>query len=375
MSDITQSNIDRQNILNNPFALEKIQQEIKNFPYFQMEGKIFILKQDVAEFYQVSEDTIDRVLNENEQELRQNGYEILTGKRLKIAKSQYVSDNNVGDLDNQNDFTSKADEIAKSQYVNRKLAGDLGDSKYAGSWGIFDFRAFLNVGMLLKNSLVAKELRSKILDIVVDVMRSKTGGKTKYINQRDDTFTQSYLQNKDYRKGFTDALKTYLSPELGNFKYPYFTDLIYKDLFGENAKEYRQLLKLGARENLRHTLYREMLDVVSGYENGITEALKQKYEELGRPLEQAESEEVFKLCFISPFLKPIKETARKLMASRDKAFREIMHEALQPYLSSLPEEEYQKFLSKEAQIIQEQTQSFVELLDKHEDIFKRLKDR
>jgi len=370
MPGVTQSNIDRQNILNNPFALEKIQQEVKNFPYFEMEGKIFILKQNVADFYQVSEDTIDRVLNENEQELRKNGYEIFTGKRLKIAKNLYVNGNNVGTKNNGSSFTTKDDEIGKNEYVNRKLAGTK-----TTVIGVFDFRAFLNIGMLLKNSLVAKELRAKILDIVVDVMRSKTGGKTKYINQRDETFTQSYLQNKDYRKAFTDALKTYLSPDLGNFKYPYFTDLIYKDLFGEDAKEYRQLLKLGARENLRHTLYREMLDVVSGYENGITEALKQKYEDLGKPLDQTEAEEVFKLCFTSPFLKPIKETARKLMASRDKAFREIMHEALKPYLSSLSEEEYQKFLSKEAEIIQFQTQDFVNLLDKHEDIFKRLKDR
>jgi hypothetical protein len=370
MSDITQSNIDRQNILNNPFALEKIQAEIKNFPYFQMEDKIFILKQDVAEFYQVDERTLERLIEENEQELRKNGYQILTGKRLKVAKNQYVSDNNVGTKNKDPHSTTKADEIGKKQYVNRKLAGTK-----TTVIGVFDFRAFLNVGMLLKNSEVAKELRSKILDIVVDVMRSKTGGKTKYINQRDETFTQSYLQNKDYRKNFTDALKEYLSPKLGNFKYPYFTDLIYKDLFGENAKEYRQLLKLGARENLRHTLYREMLDVVSGYENGIAEALKQKYEELNRPLDQIEAEEVFKSCFNSPFLKPIKETARKLMASRDKAFREIMHDALKPYLSSLPEEDYQKFLSKEAEITEKQTQNFVELLDKHEDIFKRLKDR
>jgi hypothetical protein len=370
MSDITQSNIDRQNILNNPFALEKIQQEVKNFPYFEMEGKIFILKQDVAEFYQVDERTLERLIEENKQELRKNGYEILTGKRLKIVKNQYVSDNNVGTKNDNFNFTTKADEIEANEYVNRKLAGTK-----TTVLGVFDFRAFLNVGMLLKNSEVAKELRSKILDIVVDVMRVKTGGKTKYINQRDETFTQSYVQNKDYRKAFTDALKIYLSPELGNFKYPYFTDLIYKDLFGENAREYRQLLKLGDRENLRHTLYREILDVVSGYENGITEALKQKYEDLRRPLDQTETEEVFKSCFNSPFLKPIKETARKLMASRDKAFREIIHEALQPYLSSLTEEEYQKFLSKEAETVQLQTQDFIKLLDKHEDIFKRLKDR
>ena len=145
MSAITQSNIDRQNILNNPFALEKIQQEVKNFPYFEMEDKIFILKQDVANFYQVDERTLERLIQENEQELRKNGYQILTGESLKIAKKQYVSDNNVGDLDNRKNFRTKADEIGANGYANRRCTGDLGNSKFAGSWGIFDFRAFLNV--------------------------------------------------------------------------------------------------------------------------------------------------------------------------------------------------------------------------------------
>jgi len=127
MTDITQSNIDRQNILNNPFALTKIQEEIKNFPYFEMESKIFILKQDAAEFYQVDERTLERLVEENEQELRKNGYEVLTGKRLKIAKSIYVSDNNVGTRNDDLNFTPKADEIDEKQYVNRKSAVDLGD--------------------------------------------------------------------------------------------------------------------------------------------------------------------------------------------------------------------------------------------------------
>ena len=40
--------------------------------------------------------------------------------------------------------------------------------------------------MLLKTSSVAQELRSKILDVTVEVLQEKTKGNVKYINQRDN---------------------------------------------------------------------------------------------------------------------------------------------------------------------------------------------
>ena len=42
--------------------------------------------------------------------------------------------------------------------------------------------------MLLTESEKAKEVRSVMLDIVIDVINKKTGGNTKYINQRDNEF-------------------------------------------------------------------------------------------------------------------------------------------------------------------------------------------
>ena len=43
-------------------------------------------------------------------------------------------------------------------------------------------------------------------------------------------------------------------------------------------------------------------------------------------------------------MKPIIERARQIMASRDKAFRDIIHENIIPYIKAVPEEEYEKFL-------------------------------
>ena len=50
------------------------------------------------------------------------------------------------------------------------------------------FRAFLNIAMLITESERARLLRQTILDIVIDTINQRTGGATKYINQRDEDF-------------------------------------------------------------------------------------------------------------------------------------------------------------------------------------------
>jgi len=82
--------------------------------------------------------------------------------------------------------------------------------------GLFNFRALLNLSMLLVESEKARHLRSKILDIVIDTINEKTGGGTKYINRRDkDNFINVVREHK-YRKKFTNALNQYV--DLGNYK-------------------------------------------------------------------------------------------------------------------------------------------------------------
>lgn len=338
---ISDSKIDRENILNNPFAIKNIQKEFNQIPYIKFENKVIILKPDIVKFFDVSEATIDRILSEYSTELRKNGYEVISGKRIVNLK---------------------------------KLLGPL---KFEGTKtsriGVFDFKSFLNLSMLVTGSDVAENMRTRILDIVINTLHKKVGENKKYINQRDDTFLPSYISNSNVRNKFTSALNN--AVEGNNTKYPYFTNLIYVDLFGENAVEYRKLLKLGARENVRSTFYREILDIVSGYEEGISEALEEEFQNKGRKLTQKETEELFNKCFKSPFLRIPKETARRLMASRDKAFREIIHEALLPYIEALTEEEYKKFLSNESQIIGEKTKDIISLIDKNKAIFDRLKNK
>ena len=59
--DLTQSNIERQNILNNQFAVENIAKSLDVVGMF-FEGEYRFTKQMVADFYQVDERTIEVVL-------------------------------------------------------------------------------------------------------------------------------------------------------------------------------------------------------------------------------------------------------------------------------------------------------------------------
>lgn len=72
---------------------------------------------------------------------------------------------------------------------------------------LFDFKAFLNISMLLVESENAKVLRQIKLDIVIDFVNQRTGGSTKYINQRDRDFISAFLQEENYRREFTDAFE------------------------------------------------------------------------------------------------------------------------------------------------------------------------
>ena len=65
-----------------------------------------------------------------------------------------------------------------------------------------------------------------MLDIVIDFINQKAGGATKYINQRDSDFIGAFLQEENYRKEFTDALRDYV--DMGNAKYGIYTDKIYQ---------------------------------------------------------------------------------------------------------------------------------------------------
>jgi len=53
----------------------------------------------------------------------------------------------------------------------------------------------------------------------------------------------------------------------------------------------------------------------------------------------------------NPLLEPFLQQARTLMATRDKALRDVIHEAMEPYVKSLSAEEYERFCREHAEFI------------------------
>ncbi|WP_198170191.1 hypothetical protein [Mucilaginibacter arboris] len=222
--------------------------------------------------------------------------------------------------------------------------------------------------MLLQGSDKAKDVRSAILDIVIDVLNTKLGGTTKYINQREESYVPSALREFNYRQEFTNALDNYISEN--GFKYSQLTDKIYLSIFREKAKEYRQILKLSSKESVRSTMYSEVLDLISAYENGFSDFLKKAFNKKGEKLKLSEANQLFKEFenLTEMAFKPLKEKARSLMASRDMAFRDALHEQLKDYISEVSQEDFDKFLG-------EKSKSLEERLKENMDVFIRLKDK
>lgn len=335
--DLTKSAIDRQNILNNPYALQEIEKAagISGIPF---EGKTVVLKEQVAAFFEVTPRTIDNYIESYGEELRQNGYEVLRGKRLKELK-----------LAVSEAFGNETDFITKTTVL-----------------GIFDFRAFLNLAMLMTESERARLLRQAILDIVIDTINLKAGGKTKYINQRDEDFLHSAFIEENYRKSFTDALRDCV--RMGNFKYAVYTNKIYVSIFREDAAEYRKILNLEQKEKVRSTMYSEVLDIIASYESGFAEVLRAESDKLGRQLEASEVDELFAAFESQALWKPMIEKARVKMSSRDYSFRDALHHQLEEYLQPLQRDEFERFLGEKSKELDER-------LEEAKEVMKRLKDR
>ena len=332
IKDLTTSNIERQNILNNSHALQTIQKYV-GLPAMEFEGEYWLTKQMVADFFEVEERTIERYLDKYGDELKHNGYILMQGKRLKNMKLKFAPVINVG---------SKTTQL-----------------------GMFNFRSFLNLAMLLVESECARILRSKMLDIVIDVINQKTGGNTKYINQRDSDYLTTAIKEPKYRKEFTDALNKYV--DMGNYKYAVYTDKIYEAIFKEKAKEYKNILKLKAKDNLRETLYVEVLDLIASFEIGLAHELKLVSENKQRKLYPREVDQIFAVFAEHPLHSPLVDKARIKMASRDLHFRDAFHKKLEHYIQSVSREDFDR-------LIGEQSMDFDKQLEQAKDVFKRLKD-
>lgn len=327
------SNIERQNVLNNRFAVEAIQKAL-NIEALHFDGQYCFTKQMVANFYEVEERTIERYLETHEQELKHNGYFLCKGKSLKELKLQFLPVINVG--------------------------------KNTPQIGLFNFRSFLNIGMLLSESEKAKQVRSLILDIVIATINEKSGGGTKYINRRDANYIPSAVAEINYRKSLTSAINQCVDGH-HTMKYAQITDHIYKAVFKENAKEYRDILKLKDSDKPRETMYSEVLLMVAAFENGVGYEIRERFKANGgQLLSMQEVYDIIDRFAEHPFQQPHLNDTRTKMASRDLSFRDAYHGSIAEYLKAVTPEEYERFIGSEAI-------DFDSILEANQEVLKRLK--
>ncbi len=332
MKSLTTSDIDRQNVLNNRYAVEAIQQRLE-IPGLFHEGEYLFTKKMVADFYGVSISTVERYLTLYADELKSNGYFLCRGKRLKDFKLH---------------FARLINEESKTTWL-----------------GLFNFRAFLNIGMLLTESEKARRLRSVILDVVIATINLRSGGGTKYINRRDINYIPAAMAEENYRKNLTHAVGKYVNGH-HTYKYAQVTDMIYKAVFKENAKEYREILRLSSKDNVKHTLYAEVLLVISSFENGVASAIEQRFRQTGSSLTIKEVEDIIAELAEQPVQKPYLNDARTKMASRDLSFRDAYHGNIAEYLRTVSPEEFERFIG-------DQSVDFDRILEDNKDVLKRLK--
>jgi hypothetical protein len=331
-NDLTISNIERQNVLNNRLAISAIQQHL-DIEGLLFEGEYRFTKQMVADFYEVDERTIDRYLESHEQELKHNGYVLCKGKLLKDFKLQFGSVINVA---------TKTTQL-----------------------GLFNFRAFLNIGMLLTDSEKAKMVRGRILDIVISTINERSGGGTKYINRRDVNYLPAAIAEDNYRKNLTSAINNCVDGH-HTMKYAQITDRIYKAVFRENVKEYKEILRLAPADSARHTMYAEVLLVISSFENGVAYEIEKQFAHSGKRLSVQDVGNIIDKLADHPTQTPYLYDARTKMATRDFGFRDAYHGNIVEYLKSVTPEEFERFIGS-------QSIDFDTILEANKDVLKRLK--
>ena len=320
-------------MLNNDFAVDKVRENL-SISTILYKGEHLLTVRQVANFYEVDIRTIENTISDNRSELEMNGMKVLSGSDLADLRAKSDSEINFG---------------VKSRFLT-----------------VFTFRSFLNVGMLLKGSTKAQQIRQLILDTAISVVNERAGGSTKYINQRDENFLPALFKNENYNDRFKQVLTDHVN--MGQGKFPKFNNMVYNAVFKESAQKYKEILNLDKRDKSRDTMYSEVLNAISSVENGVAALVEQKFNETGKKLSKEEAEELFEGLDKNPFLKPQIEDARTKMASFDAEFRRKNHTSIAEYISPLNQEAYERFLGKKSKELRER-------INENLEEFKRLKDK
>ena len=203
--------------------------KIKAIPYLTKDMVLSV--EQVANYYEVSNEAIKTVIKRHRDELEQDGIMVLKGNELKEFKNT----------------------ICEVQGEPTKI------SNKTTAFTILTKRAMLRIGMLLTTSPIAKLVRNHLLDCEEEVSLEKQ----KWIAQRE--------AGKIDRKRMTSAISNYIPKgRKQKFAYPNYTNMIYKALFGKDAKTMRVERGYSKNDLLRDSFSGEELRLVDEAETIVT---------------------------------------------------------------------------------------------------------
>ena len=201
--------------------------KIKVIPYLTEDMVVTV--QQAANYYECSMDTIKTLIKRNRNEFEDDGMTVLKGQELKNFKEDLGVGSNEPNL------------------------------AYASSLTLLTKRSLLRIGMLMTSNLLATKIRNYLLNI-----EEKTEiDRKSWAIQREVGIIE--------RKRMTSAISRYI-PESKHkkFAYPNYTNMIYKIIFGCDAKTLREERKVKTNDALRDSFSETELKKVEEVETIVT---------------------------------------------------------------------------------------------------------
>jgi hypothetical protein len=183
----------------------------------------------VANYYETSKESVSTIIKRNRDEFESDGMQVLVGEELKDFKENLIGSN----------------ELNK---INRSLT-------------LLQKRSLLRVGLIMTNNAVASKIRNYLLNLE----EVATEEQKKWAIQREVGIIE--------RKRLTSTISKYIpNTKHKKFAFPNYTNMIYRALFGCDAKSLREQRNVKTNDALRDSFTEKELFLVEEAE-GIVRAL------------------------------------------------------------------------------------------------------
>lgn len=201
--------------------------KIKVVPYLTEDMVLTV--QQVANYYECSMDTVKTLIKRNRDEFEDDGMTVLKGQELKNFKEEL------------------------------RLGSNEPDLTYASSLTLLTKRSLLRVGMLMTGNLLATKIRNYLLNIEEQTELDRKS----WAIQREVGIIE--------RKRMTSAISKYIPDSKSKkFAYPNYTNMIYKVIFGCDAKALKEKRNVKTNDALRDSFTELELKSVEEVETIVT---------------------------------------------------------------------------------------------------------